>query len=69
MDELPPYEPNSECAKCGYEGRALTKYLAYGRCSHPDMVIGEVLNERLHRSCFRCDYQWDEAIVQAAVNA
>ena len=51
------------CPKCGYAG-ATTTYLPHGRCSHYGAdyeVVGDDLNERLHRSCTNCGYSWDEA--------
>lgn len=62
---LPPYSGESpRCPKCGEE-RAATTYMEFGRCSHygdTHMVVGLDRNERLHRACRNCGYQWDEAI-------
>lgn len=64
---LPPFSgDDSVCDKCMYIG-ASTTYMAHGRCTHDMMndVIGHEPNERLHRSCRRCDYSWDEALAVA----
>jgi ribosomal protein L37E len=59
---LPPYSGDTPtCAACGYPS-ASTRYLARGRCIHPDTAIGVQPNPRLHRTCDRCDFQWDEAL-------
>lgn len=64
-DAPPPFSGDDPtCVKCGHEG-ASTLYLAHGRCIHapgPEIAIGFEPNERLHRECGRCGYQWDEAI-------
>ncbi|MFM9656825.1 hypothetical protein [Streptomyces scabiei] len=69
----PPFsgeEPT--CAKCGREGEAFTQYRAHGECIHgPGLedFVGYEANERLHRECARCGYEWDEAIVAPALEA
>lgn len=66
VEGYPPFSGDDvECVKCGNKGAA-TVYLEYGRCSHGDEVaIGWEKNERLHRRCERCGFQWDEATVEA----
>lgn len=67
-DTLPPFSgDNPQCPKCGNE-EADTRYLAHGQCAHPDTSIGWQPNPRLHRTCTRCDYQWDEATVETAAD-
>lgn len=64
---LPPFSGDDPaCAKCGY-GDAYTDYRAHGRCMHDysDLVIGVEPNERLHRTCARCGYAWDERLAEA----
>ena len=65
-EPLPSFSGDTpRCAKCGNEG-ASTHYRATGRCIHGSgMEIGAHSNERLHRECLRCGYQWDEAIVSS----
>lgn len=64
MTDYPPYSGDRpHCAKCGHKGAA-TEYRAYGTCVHPDMIHGYERNERLHRECARCRYQWDEALAR-----
>ena len=65
---LPPFSGDvPTCAKCGHKG-ASTLYLAHGRCLHNGTaVIGLYPNERLHRECGRCGYQWDEALAAVSV--
>jgi ribosomal protein L37E len=65
----PPYPPFSgdepTCAKCGHEGGAFTRYRQHGQCIHgPGLegIVGYGPNERLHRECARCGYEWDEAV-------
>lgn len=67
QETLPPFSGDTpECPKCGYAGGADVTYMATGHCIHDagDSVL--LLNgrgyERLHRSCRRCDYAWDEAV-------
>jgi hypothetical protein len=61
-DDLPPFSgDNPMCRKCLHQD-ASTTYMGHGRCVHPDVAIGWEPNERLHRRCLRCGYQWDEAI-------
>lgn len=62
---LPPFSGDKPtCTKCGHVG-ASTQYMAHGQCIHGDgidVAIGYEPNERLHRTCERCDFAWDEAI-------
>lgn len=69
MITLPPFSGDEPtCAKCGYVG-ASTEYLPMGDCVHGPrdrgVTLGRTANERLHRECQRCQYQWDEAVVTA----
>lgn len=71
MSTPTPYPPFSgdepTCAKCGREGEAFTQYRQHGQCIHGpglDDTFGYALNERLHRECARCGYEWDEAVVR-----
>jgi predicted nucleic-acid-binding Zn-ribbon protein len=60
---LPPYSgPEPTCPKCGNEGAA-TEFRALGECLHEtgEQVHTFARNERLHRTCYRCGHQWDEA--------
>lgn len=54
------------CPACGFLG-ATTEYRADGVCDHKRgtnrVCLGSPPNPRLHRSCLRCDYEWDEALV------
>jgi hypothetical protein len=66
-EPLPPFSGDDPiCPKCGHAGARVT-YRAHGDCVHhaPGLVRGFRYNERLHRECYRCDYAWDEAIVEA----
>lgn len=62
---LPAYSgPRAGCVKCG-AGEAGTVFYASGRCVHgnDDHVIDTHAgfpNPRLHRTCLRCGYSWDE---------
>lgn len=59
---LPPFVLEQACEKCNeYDAHPVT-YMSYGRCIHPDATVGVRQNERLHRRCSRCRFQWDEAI-------
>lgn len=60
----PPYSGiNAKCAKCGHRG-ATTQYRGHGRCSHSaEDTLSMEVNERLHRTCMRCRYEWDEDVV------
>jgi hypothetical protein len=65
---LPPFSGDEPtCLKCGYAG-ARTEFLTMGDCVHGPgdrgVTLGWNVNERLHRECQRCQYQWDEAIVE-----
>lgn len=64
-EPLPPFSgDDTTCTKCGHVGAA-TEYRAHGECIHstgPEISVGFDPNERLHRECRRCGYQWDEAI-------
>ncbi|MFD4740588.1 hypothetical protein ACFWNQ_24970 [Streptomyces virginiae] len=67
MSTLPPFSGDEPtCTKCGWTG-ASTEYLPFGDCVHSPgdrgVTLGWTANERLHRECQRCRYQWDEAIV------
>lgn len=67
---LPPFSGDRpRCVKCGHEGAA-TRFMGYGYCSHDSVtgsaVIGAFSNERLHRRCRNCDYEWDEALAETA---
>ena len=63
----PPYSGDEPtCVKCGREGDTFTQYREHGQCIHgPGLedAVGYERNERLHRECARCGYEWDEAIV------
>lgn len=62
---LPPFSGDlTTCTKCRHQG-ASTAYLAHGRCLHDGSgaTLGFQPNERLHRECRRCGYEWDEAIL------
>lgn len=68
MTALPPFSGDEPtCAKCGRVG-ARTEYLSMGDCVHGPgdrgVTLGWDVNERLHRECERCGYQWDEAVVE-----
>lgn len=63
---LPPFSGDTPtCPKCQYEG-ASTRYLGTGRCLHGErgVAVGVGKNERLHRECARCGYEWDEALAE-----
>lgn len=66
---LPPFSGDDPtCAKCGHVG-ARTEYRDVGSCEHragPAVVLGWESNQRLHRECRRCDYAWDEAVIEPA---
>lgn len=67
MTDHPPYTgDNARCAKCGYDGVGTT-YTAHGRCEDGYLVMDhqDTGGERLCRTCRRCDYHWDEAVVPA----
>lgn len=63
---LPPFNGATPCAKCGYRD-ARTLYLSAGKvCTHClkdgwQSIWGA---ERLHRTCVRCEFSWDEACVE-----
>lgn len=67
MNSLPPFSGDDPpCIKCGWTD-ARTEYLPFGDCAHglgDRTTVGFQPNERLHRECTRCGYQWDEAIVE-----
>ncbi|MFJ1865515.1 hypothetical protein ACIOD1_12870 [Streptomyces sp. NPDC088097] len=70
MTTLPPFSGDEPtCGKCGWTG-ASTEYLPMGDCVHGpgdrSVTLGWTANERLHRECQRCRYQWDEAIAERA---
>ncbi|MEV6569958.1 hypothetical protein [Streptomyces sp. NPDC051577] len=70
MTDLPQYSGSEPtCIKCAWKG-ASTEYLPLGDCVHGPgdrgVTIGWHPNERLHRECQRCQYQWDEAIAPPA---
>lgn len=62
---LPTYSGDDPfCPKCNQFG-ATTTYMQGGVCYHygsHNEVIGVQPNERLHRGCRTCGYQWDEAV-------
>ncbi|MEU6365786.1 hypothetical protein ABZ876_08520 [Streptomyces sp. NPDC046931] len=64
-EALPPFSGDSPvCPKCRYED-ASTQYRAVGRCLHDSgCTVGLTKNERLHRECLRCGYEWDEALAE-----
>jgi predicted nucleic-acid-binding Zn-ribbon protein len=68
-DQYPPFSGDEPtCAKCGREGDTFTQYRERGQCIHGhslEEVVGWEPNERLHRECARCSYEWDEAIVDS----
>lgn len=55
---LPPFSGDEpRCTKCGNEG-------AFTEWKPAEKMGGTVLREeRLRRRCARCDFGWDEAIV------
>lgn len=62
----PPFSgDDATCQKCGQVG-ASTSYIQHGRCLHDGshVTLGWDRNERLHRECRRCGYEWDEATVE-----
>lgn len=65
MTNLPPFSGDDPlCEKCLHSG-ASTRYLRIGRCLHGTpgvLYVGDELNERLHRECRRCGFEWDERI-------
>jgi len=65
LAQLPPYSGEGPlCVKCGNDS-ARTEYRPLGECIHNEVLeytIGFSANERLHRECRRCGYQWDEAL-------
>jgi hypothetical protein len=65
--KLPPYSGDrTTCLKCGHDV-ATTRYLSYGRCLHEaGVVAGTEANERLHRECCCCGFQWDERVAEAS---
>lgn len=71
---LPPYSGESPtCPKCGHVG-ANTVYMAWNACvpgtnGHHILVQSTAMNERLHRQCWNCEYQWDEALAQGSEDA
>jgi hypothetical protein len=64
---LPPYSGEDvTCPMCGHEG-ASTRFLPHGTCSHAgasSLNIGWHPNERLHRACLNCSYDWDEQTIE-----
>jgi hypothetical protein len=75
MSELSSYTGmDTPCSKCGNEG-ARTTYLNSMLCIHrSDGDFSEIersepdnKNERLHRTCWNCGYQWDEATLDREV--
>lgn len=52
----------TKCAACGHN-RAGTEYRATGVCVHDidEQARDFTPNPRLHRTCDRCGFQWDEA--------
>jgi hypothetical protein len=66
---LPPFSGSRHgCVKCGYS-EAATVWMAAGQaCSHQYLEGFRSLwgTERLHRTCSRCRFAWDEACVLPA---
>lgn len=68
QQEYPPFSGSAPvCVKCRYyndgDATAYVSYLACGLCDHlSGMVLGQQMNERLHRTCGRCGFTWDEAV-------
>jgi hypothetical protein len=64
---MPPFSGDrTSCTKCGHTS-AKTTFMHSGRaCAHtgdgPRIVWGL---QRLHRTCDRCQFTWDEACVPA----
>lgn len=59
-EEMPSYSgEGAACRKCGHLG-ASTLYLEVGRCISSETAVGLNPNPRLHRTCDRCGYHWDE---------
>lgn len=63
-DPYPPFSGDEpRCIKCGNEG-------AFTVWKPAEKLGGAILKEeRLRRSCTRCDYGWDEAIVPLKAEA
>lgn len=56
---LPPYSlGRARCVKCGQVGDATTTYDA-------EYEGPRAVRERLTRTCGRCGYEWEEAVVDA----
>lgn len=73
MTDLPAFSGNTPtCVKCGHEG-AQTVYRTTGECQYNGDQIMDTYegtpNERLCRRCERCDYHWDEAVVEIDIAA
>lgn len=64
-EPLPAYSgEDPQCPKC-HEFGAIATYMQGGTCHHygaENVVLGYQPNERLHRACRTCGYQWDEAV-------
>ena len=62
--ELPPFNEEAICPKCGYEGiqaywQRSRKY-AYIYSNEEDRET----REHLRRTCYRCHYEWNESVLQ-----
>ena len=67
-DPLPPFSgDNPTCPKCGHKG-AVTRHRKAGEPRTGEVVLiarAARYPERLERNCWRCDFTWDEALVEA----
>lgn len=65
-EELPPYDPSSECAKCGHD-KASTRYDSgeHDLTNGCGVVVSTVRHglEQIERTCCRCGYVWAEAVL------
>ena len=67
-DDLPPYDIEARCAKCGSHGAAAVKYVAEVEPPSVTMATWPVVDggfpEHLRRTCDICGYSWVEACVE-----
>lgn len=61
--DLPPYDEKARCLKCGYSEVA-TRY-HFTRDQPGCDALPVTLAEHLCRTCGRCGYRWQEAVVAA----
>lgn len=67
--DLPPYNPEATCPKCGHDD-VHTRYeptAHHHSCQVREMVTDPVCctAEHMERTCRRCGYQWPEACMAA----